>query len=59
MRLKVRGSWRTRLLVLFAIAVAGALTLFGHHERDARRPHASPSAPRRPAPDVVEVELTE
>jgi hypothetical protein len=55
-RVRVESNWRTRVLVLLAILVAGVIALMNMPQRDERerRPH-----PTRSDPDVIEVELRE
>lgn len=55
MRARVNATWRTRVLLIVAILVAGAIALFQVHERQSRpRAHPERTAPRD---DVIEIEL--
>jgi hypothetical protein len=57
-RLKVRSTWTTRLLFLFAAVTAGFLALWSAKQRAEREP-APQRRPERAGDYVVEVELAD
>lgn len=54
-RARVNATWRTRVLLILAILVAGAIALFQVRERESR-PRERPER-AEPRGDVIEIEL--